>query len=950
MVRDQTPQSPKANPCRQAEAALVNEQTLFHHLLDSVPFSIYVKDLESRFLTANINCARNMGATSPQEVIGKTDADFYSPETAAGLRLEELEVLKGVPLVGDEKRVHSREGLQAAWLTYKVPLQTSDGTVIGLLGYNFDITEYRRAEEISRKRSHQLEVLARVSRKINAVLEIPTVLRQLVAAALKLTGAGGGAAAVLLDGKMVFEEYHKGSQVLPVDYCFSEGYGVAGWVIKIRAPYVSNEAENDPHVIPEIQKALGFRNLVNVPVINRQGDLLGCFEIHNKPGRFDDVDVLMLQGLAATAANALDNSSMLAEHKRTVEALATERNLLRTLVDLLPASVYVKDCESRFLVANPACATLMGAASEQELIGKTDADFYSSEAAAEFRREELEVMEGIPLLDQEQRLSPFAGAQVTVLTNQVPRRAIDGTIIGLVGTSMDITEYKKVNAERELLSMAIEQAAEVVVITDAKGYIQYVNPEFEALTGYTREEVIGQTPRILKSDQQDSAFYREMWETISRGKIWQGTLVNRKKDGTHFTESATISPVLDAAGTIINFVAVKRDITYELALKAQFDQSQKMESVGRLAGGVAHDFNNMLGVILGHTELAMEQMDPAHPLFANLQEIRKAADRSADLTRQLLAFSRQQTISPKVLDLSETIAGMLKMLSRLIGEDIQLVFQTGKSLWPVKLDPSQLDQVLVNLCVNARDAIADVGTITIEAGNSTFDLDYCATHPGFVPGEYVRLTVSDTGCGMHKETMAHMFEPFFTTKEMGKGTGLGLATVFGIVNQNRGFINVYSEPDEGTSISIYLARHLSNAGQEQSDSEAAPDARGHETILLVEDEPTILSMTKLLLERQGYTVLAANTPANAIRLAREHASHVHLLMTDVIMPEMNGRELAANLQASYPHLQLLFMSGYTASVIAHHGVLDPDVCFIQKPFSMHDLAATVRKALDQAVG
>ena len=285
------------------------------------------------------------------------------------------------------------------------------------------------------------------------------------------------------------------------------------------------------------------------------------------------------------------------------------------------------------------------------------------------------------------------------------------------------------------------------------------------------------------------------------------------------------------------------------------------------------------------------------------------------------------------------------MLGRLIGEDIKLVFNPGKNLWPTKIDPSQVDQVLVNLCVNARDAIADVGTITIEISNASFSEEFCLTHAEFLSGDYVGVTVSDTGSGMDKATMEHIFEPFFTTKEMGKGTGLGLATVYGIIKQNRGFISVRSEEGVGTSFTIYLVRHVGNGEQEQAAEAAAADMRGLETILLVEDEPAILSMTKVLLERQGYSVLAAGSPGQAIQLAKEHGDEIHLLMTDVVMPEMNGRELAKNLQALYPKLQLLFMSGYTANVIDHHGVLDSDVYFIQKPFSMRDLAATIRKAL-----
>jgi two-component system cell cycle sensor histidine kinase/response regulator CckA len=339
-------------------------------------------------------------------------------------------------------------------------------------------------------------------------------------------------------------------------------------------------------------------------------------------------------------------------------------------------------------------------------------------------------------------------------------------------------------------------------------------------------------------------------------------------------------------------------------------------------------------------------VNSAQPIYDDLMEIHKAAERSADLTRQLLAFARRQTIAPKVLDLNETVAGMLKMLERLIGEDIHLDWQPGVDLWPVRLDPSQIDQILANLCVNARDAIANVGRITIETRNWIFTEDHCAAHPGFVPGEYVRLAVSDDGCGMDKDTLANVFDPFFTTKEMGKGTGLGLATVYGAVKQNNGFIDVCSEPGEGTTFAIYLPRHVGEAGQARTGSKAGVAVRGHETILLVEDYPAMLKPATKMLEMQGYTVLAASTPGEAISLAREYAGEIHLLMTDVVMPEMNGQDLARNLQALYPHLKRLFMSGYPASVVAPHGVLDEGVYFIQKPFTMQSLAAKVREALD----
>jgi PAS domain S-box-containing protein len=417
------------------------------------------------------------------------------------------------------------------------------------------------------------------------------------------------------------------------------------------------------------------------------------------------------------------------------------------------------------------------------------------------------------------------------------------------------------------------------------------------------------------------------------------------------TEIYDETKILGLRGNLIDIDERKLAEAEQTKLEEQLRQAQKMESVGRLAGGVAHDFNNMLGVIIGHAELALMKITAEHPLQEHLEEICKAADRSANLTRQLLTFSRKQTIAPKNLDINETVTGMLKMLQRLIGEDIELVWQPQAGIWPVKIDPSQLDQILANLCVNARDAIVDVGKIIIETTNSTFDEDYCACHPGFTAGEYVRLTISDSGYGMDKEMLTHIFEPFFTSKEFGKGTGLGLATVYGAVKQNNGFINVYSEPGLGTTFNIYLPRLTGGEKLSAPTTRSTEPTRGgQETILLTEDEPAILEMTTTMLQLLGYTVLAANSPNEAIRLAQEHVGTIHLLMTDVVMPVMNGRDLATRLLAVHPQLKRLFMSGYTANVIAHHGVLDPGVSFIQKPFDMDTLAAKVRQALTDEPG
>jgi PAS domain S-box-containing protein len=405
-------------------------------------------------------------------------------------------------------------------------------------------------------------------------------------------------------------------------------------------------------------------------------------------------------------------------------------------------------------------------------------------------------------------------------------------------------------------------------------------------------------------------------------------------------------PMVDGSGNITSVIETINDVTEKHKLQEQLVQSQKMESVARLAGGVAHDFNNMLSIIIGHSELAMGQMDPSNPLVDDLSEIRKAAERSAALVRQLLAFARKQTVSPKVLDLNKTVSGMLKMLRPLIGENIDLVWQPGEEACLVKMDPSQIDQILANLCVNARDAINGIGRITIETAMVTIDPDFYTHHPDFFPGEYVALSVSDDGCGMNSETLDYIFEPFFTTKEVGRGTGLGLATVYGIVKQNNGFIHVNSKPGQGTTFWLYLPRHAAQPFETQKNGSTEPPPGGGETILLVEDEASILNMAKMMLEKLGYRVLSTASPNEAIRLAQAHKEKIRLLIADVIMPEMNGHDLAQQVETLNPKVACLFMSGYSGDVIAHQGMLSEEVHFIQKPFSMQDLAAKVRQILD----
>ncbi|MBU8923315.1 MAG: PAS domain S-box protein [Bacteroidales bacterium] len=631
--------------------------------------------------------------------------------------------------------------------------------------------------------------------------------------------------------------------------------------------------------------------------------------------------------------------------KRAEESLQVSEEKYRALYDNAPLAYQSLDENGRFIDVNPAWLKTLGYKREN-VIGKSFAEFLHPDWNPIFEKNFPEFKHCGFVTDVQFKIRHKDGHFLDIAFEGCIGYSPDGSFRQTYCVFQDITRRKQDEEERERLMSAIEQAAETIVITDTEGTILYVNPAFELITGYKREEAIGQNPKVLKSGEHDDTFYKEMWSTLRQGDTWTGRFVNKKKDGTLYNEEAVISPVRDTSGRTINYVAVKRDITKELKLEEQLHQSQKMESVGRLAGGVAHDFNNMLSVILGYVEIALSQVKPTEPLHTDLEEIQKAAQRSADTTRQLLAFARKQTAMPKILNLNETVSGMLKMLRRLIGEDIDLILVPGTDLWLLKIDPNQVDQILANLCINARAAITGVGKVTIETENTTFDETFCVEHPEFLPGDYVMFAVSDDGCGMDKEVIDHLFEPFFTTKDIGEGTGLGLATVYGIIKQNGGFISTYSKPGEGTTFRIYLPRHTGRPVEKQKSNLAEMPGSKGETVLLVEDEEAVLKMGQTILKRLGYNVLTASSPSEAIGIVEKHSDKIHLLMTDVVMPEINGRDLAERLQSITPELKCLFVSGYTANVIVHRGILEEGVHFLQKPFSMQELAFKVREILD----
>ena len=502
----------------------------------------------------------------------------------------------------------------------------------------------------------------------------------------------------------------------------------------------------------------------------------------------------------------------------------------------------------------------------------------------------------------------------------------------------------------KFLKTLITAIPDLVWVKNDQGIYLACNARFEHFFGAKESDIVGKTDYDFV-DRKLADFFREHDQKAMKMGIPQ---TNQEEiifndDGHRELLETTKTPMHDKNGQLIGMLGIGRNITERVNLQAQLAQAQRMESVGRLAGGVAHDYNNISSIIIGYSELALEKVKPADLLHDDLTEILTAAKRSTEITRQLLAFSRQQPIAPKILDLNNSIESMLKMLRRLIGEDINLSWSPESGVWPVKLDPTQVAQILVNLCVNARDAITDVGNITLETSNLILDEEYCADHLSFSPGKFVLLAVSDDGTGIAPEILDKIFEPFFTTKGMGQGTGLGLSTVYGIVKQNKGFVNVDSELNKGTVIKIYFPKETGHAVNEQSENSSQIPLGSGEMILLVEDDASILKLGTRLLEGLGYIVLSAVSPIQALSLAKEHAGNISLLITDVVMPEMNGRDLSKKLKAISPNLKVIFISGYTANVIADRGVLDDDVNFLSKPFSKKKMAFMIQKVLETTV-
>ncbi len=659
-----------------------------------------------------------------------------------------------------------------------------------------------------------------------------------------------------------------------------------------------------------------------------------------------DIDTIEIKEFKDIAISA---NQMLSGRNEAESLLRKSEERFQLAMKSVSDGVWDWDIASGSVFFSPGWTSIL----QEEIAGETY-EFWSSKIHPDDKQGVLEFLQqhldGHSIhWEKEHRLKTRTGDWKWVLgRGAVVSKNAEGLPTRMVGTMTDISGRKKIEMklqQSEKRSESILQAnPNPVVVYDSKGCPEFINKSFTTVFGWTLDEIRGGTIPFVPDEEKEISSVK-ITEIYKTGKPVQFLTKRHTKSNDVLDVNVSAAVYKNVKGENTGMVVNLIDVTEQLKLEEQNRQIRKMESIGRLAGGVAHDFNNMLSVILGNIEIVLEDTDASNHSFNNLKEAQAAANRSAGLTRQLLAFARKQVISPKILNLNQTIEGMLEMLKRLIGEDIDLAWHPDGALWHVKMDPSQVDQILTNLCVNARDSIKDTGKVTIETQNVHFDSKYCIAHPGFKPGDYAAICFSDSGCGMDKDTVDNLFEPFFTTKSPGEGTGLGLSTIYGIVKQNLGFINVSSEPGEGSVFKIFLPGQTRELAPEVEPSAEKKILKGNETILLVEDEKAILKTTQMMRERLGYRVLTANSADEALQHCSEFDSQIHLLMTDVVMPSMNGRVLAEKISQSVPNIKVLYMSGYTANVIEHRGILDKDLAFINKPFSRQALSLKLREIL-----
>jgi PAS domain S-box-containing protein len=913
---------------KRIEKSLHDIEARYTMIMNNITDRVWLTDMNFKIIWASDSVSRNRGyqleeisplpfdkLLTPEslEYAVRTISEELTPER---LQQKDLDISKTLEL-----EFYRKDG-SIFWseATMKV-IRDHEGTPVSILGVGRDITERKRIEETLRENEEKYRLIAENMADVISVMDMNLRFTYISPSIVRLRG-------------------------LSVEDAMKETIDQILTPESLKVALAAFEEE----IIIEVS---GKADPARIRILE--------LEEYRKDGStiWVESSLSYLRGKDNKPLGMLATTRDISDRKRAEADLKKSEEKYRTIIENMEDSYNEVDLKGNFILFNESMRRMSGYERE-ELLGMNYRQYADEENTQKLYRIYNQVYRtGEPVKNFEWQIIRKDGDRRDIEGSVSLIRNTQGRPVGFRSITRDSTDRKRAEkilreSEKRYRSV-IENIQDVFYRSDAEGRLLMGSPSGVKMFGYDSiDEMIGLP---LDSFWPDPLKRQQFLDQIRvKGNVRDFETVLKRKDGSTFNASFTTHFYYDDNGKFLGTEGLIIDITERVRAEAekkkleeQFRQAQKMEAIGQLAGGVAHDFNNMLNIIQGYSQLALMKTEPSSPLKTDLQEIMNATKRSTDLVRQLLAFARKQTIAPKALDLNDTVAGMLNMLRKLIGEDIDLIWIPAANLWPVKMDPTQIDQILANLAVNARDSISGVGKISIETGKAEFNEAYCAQYTDFIPGRYVMLAVTDNGCGIDKETCEKIFEPFFTTKEIGKGTGMGLATVYGIVKQNNGFVKVYSEPGKGTTLKIYLPRHEEEETKRDESHRQAGHLQGTETVLLVEDNEALLRMAKIMLEGLGYTVLAAGSTDEAVKLAEQYEREVHLLVTDVVMPEMSGLDLQKRLCTLRPDMKYLFMSGYTANVIAHRGILDEGVHFLQKPFSMNDLAAKVREALEMAI-
>ena len=961
-----------------ATDALKASEAEFRSTMNDLLVGVIVHAADTSILMCNPQASHLLGL-SHEQLLSKTAADpiwRFVNEHRAILATEEYPVNRvistGKPLVDQILGIRRPECDEITWVTVSAtPTFTSENKLDRVIVNFLDITERKRLEEaletrvlaltrpledhveISFDELFNLEEIQRIQKEFaqaagvasiitlpdGTPLTEPSNFTDLCMNIIRKTEKG---CANCFKSDAALGQHHSGGPI--VQHCLSGGLWDAGARIEIGGRHIANwligqvrdEAQTDEQMRAYAQEIgadeKAFMDAFhNIPVMSRE--------------HFEEIAqslYTLSSQLSTSAYQNIQQARFISDQKKTEAALRKSEEHLRIVTDNLPILISQIDTDLKYTFANQYYYDVGEV--QDSIIGKDVVDIIGKETFNRALPHMQKVLAGEVVSFENKHLTTKNNREIILETHYIPH-LMKGQVDSFFVLGVDITERKASEAELRRLSTAIEQSPETIVITDPDGVIQYTNPAFEVVTGYRVDEAIGQKPSILSSGEHSTEFYAEIWETIASGGIWEGRIVNKRKDGSLYTEEATLSPVKDAEGRIINYVAVKRDISDELIREEEFRQAQKMDAIGQLASGVAHDFNNILQGIQGFSELLQMKLAKDSMEYRNAAEIQKAAKRAAALTQQLLTFSRKHPSLPEEIDLNHVVHDAEALMNILLGETFDFVLELDESLLSVLADPGQLSQIIMNLAVNARDAMPGGGRLTLSTRAEIFSQKEVIGIPHARPGAFACLSVTDTGCGISAEIMDRIFDPFFTTKAVGSGTGLGLSVIFGIVQQAEGWINVYSEKDLGTTFTVYLP--LVSSSEHVDDNRLPATKRpANSRILLIEDDPDVTSMVITVLSEAGYNILASTNAEDGLKLFEKERGRFDLLMSDMMLPGMDGCQLADAIRTINPTLPVMLFSGYTDHKTRWKHLAQTEYHFENKPFTTDRLVASVKRVLN----